>query len=151
MAGVLAGRMRLLANSTRHRAWTGVRVPNGFAVTAQAYRDALSSAKAWESLHSLLDDLDPETVELLKKRAAKARAQSSIRQLTRNGCDSRSLWLYRAGEPMRTGASGCGSQFGDGRRSADGKFRRPTRELPQCSWRRRPVRGLSTVLRLDFH
>jgi len=53
MAGVF-----FLANSIRRG--DGVRVPNGFAVTAQAYRDALSSAKAWESLHSLLDDLDPE-------------------------------------------------------------------------------------------
>jgi pyruvate phosphate dikinase-like enzyme len=34
-----------------------VRVPNGFALTADAYRDALTVAKAWERLHALLDDL----------------------------------------------------------------------------------------------
>ncbi len=33
----------------------GVRVPNGFALTAEAYRDALTAAKAWERLHKLLD------------------------------------------------------------------------------------------------
>ena len=29
----------------------GVKVPNGFAVTAQAYRDALTQAGAWAPLH----------------------------------------------------------------------------------------------------
>ena len=36
----------------------GIRVPNGFALTAAAYRDALTAAKAWQSLHQLLDGLD---------------------------------------------------------------------------------------------
>ena len=33
----------------------GVRVPNGFALTADAYRDALTGADAWPRLHALLD------------------------------------------------------------------------------------------------
>jgi pyruvate,water dikinase len=49
-------------------------VPNGFALTAETYRQALSSAKAWESLHGLLDDLDGGNVEILKECASKARA-----------------------------------------------------------------------------
>ena len=32
----------------------GVRVPNGFALTASAYRDALTQAGAWEELRTLL-------------------------------------------------------------------------------------------------
>jgi len=51
----------------------GVRVPNGFALTAQAYHDALMAAKAWERLHRLLDNLDKRDVETLAKRAAEAR------------------------------------------------------------------------------
>jgi pyruvate,water dikinase len=51
----------------------GVKVPNGFALTAQAYRDALSEAHAWERLHPLLDGLDKRDVEMLAKRAAEAR------------------------------------------------------------------------------
>jgi pyruvate,water dikinase len=52
----------------------GVRVPNGFAVTAQAYRDALSAANAWAGLHALLDNLDKNNVRQLNERAARARA-----------------------------------------------------------------------------
>ncbi len=51
----------------------GVRVPNGFALTAQAYRDALAKADAVGKLHRLLDDLDKTDVEALAKRAAEAR------------------------------------------------------------------------------
>ena len=51
----------------------GVRVPNGFALTAEAYRDALTAAKAWERLHQLLDNLDKRNVDVLAKRAAEAR------------------------------------------------------------------------------
>jgi len=52
----------------------GIRVPNGFAITAKAYRDALTAANAWDALHDLLDKLDKTDVALLKERAAKARA-----------------------------------------------------------------------------
>ncbi len=51
----------------------GVRVPNGFALTADAYRDALTAAKAWERLHQLFDNLDKRDVDILAKRAAEAR------------------------------------------------------------------------------
>lgn len=51
----------------------GVRVPNGFAIVAQAYRDALTAAKAWEPLHAALDELDKTNVALLSQRAARAR------------------------------------------------------------------------------
>jgi pyruvate,water dikinase len=51
----------------------GIRVPNGFALTAQAYRDALAEADVLGSLHRLFDDLDKTDVEALAKRAAEAR------------------------------------------------------------------------------
>jgi pyruvate,water dikinase len=51
----------------------GVRVPNGFALAADAYRDALTSANSSERLHQLLDNLDKSDVETLAKRAAEAR------------------------------------------------------------------------------
>ena len=49
-----------------------VRVPEGFAVTAAAYRDALSEADAWPKLRDLLA-FDIEDVAELGRRAAQAR------------------------------------------------------------------------------
>src|SRR5450631_2705176 len=51
----------------------GVKVPNGFALTVEAYAYALSSAQAWVGLHKLLDGLDIADVALLAERAAQAR------------------------------------------------------------------------------
>ncbi len=51
----------------------GVRVPNGFALTAQAYRDSLAAANAAGRLHRLLDGLDAGDVEALAARADEAR------------------------------------------------------------------------------
>jgi len=49
-----------------------VRVPDGFAITADAYRDALSEARAWPKLRDLLA-FDIEEVAELGRRAAQAR------------------------------------------------------------------------------
>ncbi|RIA56010.1 phosphoenolpyruvate synthase [Dichotomicrobium thermohalophilum] len=51
----------------------GVRVPNGFAITADAYYEMLTEAGAWDRLHELLDDLDKSDVTALAERAATAR------------------------------------------------------------------------------
>lgn len=51
----------------------GIKVPKGFAVTASAYDDALSSADALGTLHALLDDLDITNVSLLSEKAEQAR------------------------------------------------------------------------------
>ncbi len=51
----------------------GVRVPNGFALTAEVYRDALTSAGAWPKLHELLGGLDASDVKRLAHRAQAAR------------------------------------------------------------------------------
>ena len=55
----------------------GVRVPNGFAITAEAYRDMLDEAGAWERLHAALDDLDPADVAALARRAKRAARSST--------------------------------------------------------------------------
>lgn len=51
----------------------GVRVPNGFAITADAYTYMLDTAKAWEPLHALLDDLDPSDMNKLARSGKQAR------------------------------------------------------------------------------
>lgn len=50
----------------------GIRVPNGFAITAHAYRDALDAAGAWGELRQVMD-FDHRDVALLGERAAAAR------------------------------------------------------------------------------
>ncbi|MGJ4995112.1 phosphoenolpyruvate synthase [Bradyrhizobium sp. HKCCYLS3077] len=52
----------------------GVRVPNGFALTAASYRDALRADGADDELRRLLAGLDKRRIADLAKRAAKARA-----------------------------------------------------------------------------
>ncbi len=52
----------------------GVRVPNGFAVTAQAYRYVLEHNSAWQPLHDALDGLEPDNIKDLQARGEKARA-----------------------------------------------------------------------------
>ncbi|PAY07889.1 phosphoenolpyruvate synthase [Bradyrhizobium sp. UFLA03-84] len=52
----------------------GVRVPNGFAITAAAYRDALTESGAAEELRKLLSGLDKRKIADLARRAAAARA-----------------------------------------------------------------------------
>ena len=51
----------------------GVRVPNGFATTAEAYRYMLEQAGAWEALHKELDNVDPKDVTALARKGKRAR------------------------------------------------------------------------------
>ena len=51
----------------------GVRVPNGFATTAEAYRYMLEQAGAWEALHNELDNIDPDDVTALARKGKRAR------------------------------------------------------------------------------
>jgi pyruvate, water dikinase len=51
----------------------GVRVPHGFAITAQAYRYMLDKAGAWDRLHAELDELDPADVAALARKGKRAR------------------------------------------------------------------------------
>jgi pyruvate, water dikinase len=51
----------------------GVNVPNGFAVTASAYRDTLTAGGVWDKLRTLMDGLDKSDVADLAARARMAR------------------------------------------------------------------------------
>jgi pyruvate,water dikinase len=51
----------------------GISVPNGFAVTAAAYRSALLETGAWEELRKLFAGLDKRRISDLARRAAAAR------------------------------------------------------------------------------
>ncbi|WP_397410616.1 phosphoenolpyruvate synthase [Polaromonas sp.] len=70
---LVGGKNASLGEMVRELGAQGVRVPNGFAVTAQAYRYLLDQAGAWPGLHAALDGLDIKNVDDLARRAARAR------------------------------------------------------------------------------
>ena len=51
----------------------GVKVPNGFAVTAEAYKYILDYNNLWDKLHNLLDNFNPDDVEELQAVGKKCR------------------------------------------------------------------------------
>jgi len=70
---LVGGKNASLGEMYRELTPQGVKVPNGFAVTAGAYRHVLDEAGAWGPLHEALDDLDPDDVQDLARRGARAR------------------------------------------------------------------------------
>ncbi|MDD5214930.1 MAG: phosphoenolpyruvate synthase [Methylococcales bacterium] len=70
---LVGGKNASLGEMYRELGAQGVEIPNGFAVTAEAYRYILEKANGWAALHEALDNLNPEDVNDLAKRARKAR------------------------------------------------------------------------------
>jgi len=72
--GTVGGKNAALGEMYRALTPQGIRVPNGFAITADAYRAMLEGAQAWEPLHAALDGLSPNDMVDLRRRGAQARA-----------------------------------------------------------------------------
>jgi pyruvate,water dikinase len=70
---LVGGKNASLGEMYRELTPQGIQIPNGFAVTAEAYRYVLDQADGWDALHQALDDLNPDDVTDLAKRARKAR------------------------------------------------------------------------------
>jgi len=70
---LVGGKNASLGEMFQSLAPLGVRVPDGFAVTATAYRDALDAAGAWPTLHALLDRLDKSDLRALAQAGAACR------------------------------------------------------------------------------
>ena len=71
--GLVGGKTASLGELYSTLASEGVAVPNGFAVIADAYRDALLQRGIADELHQLLDGLDKRKIKRLAATAAKAR------------------------------------------------------------------------------
>jgi pyruvate,water dikinase len=71
--GLVGGKTASLGELYSALSSEGVAVPNGFAITADAYRDALSQPGVAEELHRLLDGLDKRKIRKLAAIAARAR------------------------------------------------------------------------------
>ena len=70
---LVGGKNASLGEMYRELQAQGVKVPNGFAITANAYRALLDQADAWDDLHRILDGMDADDVEDLARRARQAR------------------------------------------------------------------------------
>jgi pyruvate,water dikinase len=70
---LVGGKNASLGEMYRELAPRGVRVPNGFAVTAQAYADTLEASGAWPLLKAALAGIDDADVDELARRAQEAR------------------------------------------------------------------------------
>jgi pyruvate,water dikinase len=71
---LVGGKNASLGQMIRHLAAKGVRVPNGFATTAFAYREFIRSANLDRQLRALFDDLDVQKLDQLQDRAKRARS-----------------------------------------------------------------------------
>ena len=70
---LVGGKNASLGEMLRNLSSQGVRVPHGFAITAEAYRYMLNEAGAWDRLHAELDELDPADVAALARKGKHAR------------------------------------------------------------------------------
>jgi pyruvate, water dikinase len=70
---VVGGKNASLGEMYRELSGAGIRVPDGFAITASAYRYLLDQAGAWPGLHDALDGLDPTDVTGLSRAGKEAR------------------------------------------------------------------------------
>ena len=70
---LVGGKNASLGEMFRELVPLGVRIPDGFAVTAEAYRDALDESDAWVELHRALDGLDKTDVKALARAGKRCR------------------------------------------------------------------------------
>ena len=70
---LVGGKNASLGEMYRELSSQGVRLPNGFATTADAFRGLLTKANAWDELHGLLDGLDKSDTRALAAAGRRAR------------------------------------------------------------------------------
>lgn len=75
----VGGKNASLGEMIRNLAPLGINIPNGFAITVDAYREFLRFNNLDDQIHKILDDLDIDNLIALRKGG------TQIRQLIRNG------------------------------------------------------------------
>ncbi len=70
---LVGGKNASLGEMYQNLTQEGIRIPNGFAITADAYRTILDTNNAWEKLHTELDGLNPDDVVQLQERGKRCR------------------------------------------------------------------------------
>lgn len=70
---LVGGKTASLGEMYQQLSDVGVRIPNGFAITAEAYRELLRSRGAWDQLTALTATIDTANVPDLREKGAEAR------------------------------------------------------------------------------
>ncbi|WP_309499903.1 phosphoenolpyruvate synthase [Sulfurovum sp.] len=70
---LVGGKNASLGEMYQNLSKKGIRIPNGFAITAEAYTAILDNNDAWKKLHIQLDDMDPDNVSQLQERGKACR------------------------------------------------------------------------------
>ncbi len=70
---LVGGKNASLGEMYQNLSEEGIRIPNGFAITAEAYKNILDENDAWAKLHTQLDDLDHDDVNALQESGRKCR------------------------------------------------------------------------------
>ncbi len=71
---LVGGKNASLGEMYRELMPQGIKIPNGFIITAEAYRDGLTQSNNWDALKATLVGFNPDDMNDLSRRAAKARA-----------------------------------------------------------------------------
>lgn len=71
--GLVGGKNASLGEMYQHLVPRGIKVPNGFAITAEAYWTLLDNGNVRDQIKDILADLDVTDIDLLRVRAAKIR------------------------------------------------------------------------------
>ena len=69
----VGGKNASLGEMLSHLGKAGVRVPGGFATTAEAYRDFLDGSGLYDRIHTLLDELNIDDIQQLTQAGARIR------------------------------------------------------------------------------
>lgn len=70
---LVGGKNASLGEMYQNLSQEGIRIPNGFAITADAYDDILNVNDAWKKLHEQIDVFDPDDVAQLQERGKACR------------------------------------------------------------------------------
>jgi len=70
---LVGGKTASLGEMYRQLSSQNIKIPNGFAITADAYREMLDQANVWPKLHDILDELKPDDIKDLADKGKRAR------------------------------------------------------------------------------
>ncbi|RLA69578.1 MAG: phosphoenolpyruvate synthase, partial [Epsilonproteobacteria bacterium] len=70
---LVGGKNASLGEMYQNLSAEGIRIPNGFAITVDAYKNIIDNNDAWKALHDQLDLFDPDDVKQLQERGKNCR------------------------------------------------------------------------------